>query len=263
MKLTGITGTDIQVRQVKDDTTLRELQGATKHNGLDEIVVQNDKGKFIIFADSLDVKGKFGLPAVGTQVNFGDVQGKVILSDREILAPKSTGSEDKIKSFCIKTPGDIAQEAKATAEKAKAELGKKISEAEKTSEANTNTASIYGPQVTLEDAQGWLKNNPDLAQSPKLVKLADFKTINGKVDADELAKIASGGAVVLNGPNSFYLPGEKKPESGNATGTTKQPMSAQEEYYRRKNAQENAEAAADLAVGVGGALLNGLNSILR
>jgi hypothetical protein len=286
MNLTGITGNTILVREVKPGVTMDQLKEATKNNTLDEIVVQNDKGnKFIIFGDRLDVQGKFGLPSVGEQVHFGDLSGKVVLSNNEFPAVTDERSIGKIKTLCLKNDQELAKDAKDAAETAErvarikeaaetARINAPIIAAEKKSDENANTVSIYGPEVTKEDAESWLKNNPDLARSPKLIKLADFKTIDGKVDADELAKISSGGAVVLNGPNSFHLPGMKKDEPqaaqaqvkvqvqappGAHTQPTRQPLSQQEQYYKRKNQEAAIDAAATVTKGV----LDGLSGILR
>jgi hypothetical protein len=284
MDLTGITGKTIQVREIRPEVTVAQINAAASNNNLDEIVVENDKGKFIIFGDNLDIKGKIGLPAVGTQVNFGEVHGKVIFKNNEVPYADAVRSDTSVKALCVKNKEELAMDAllaKRIAEQAArtkeaaetARINAPIIEAEKKSDENQNTASIYGPQVTKEDAESWLKNNPDLAKSQKLIKLADFKTIDGKVDADELSKISSGGAVVLNGPNSFYLPGMKKDEEApvvkhtpapttttiQVQGGGRQPMSQQEQYYKRKN----QEAAVDAAVGVTGALIDGLSGILR
>lgn len=219
MEIRGLSGQDIQVRQVKNNVSVEQLKAATKNNGMDEIVVENDKGKFILFAESLDIKGKFGLPSVGENISFGDFKGKVVLSDNEHLTSKTENASSKIKDLCIKTPNDLASDAKAAtakaandakiaSEKARADLRNKISKAETVSDENINVKSIYGPQVSHEDAQGWLDNNKYLSQSPKLLKIADFKNRDGKIDAEELSRIASSGVVVLNGPDSFYLPSE-------------------------------------------------------
>lgn len=264
MDLKGISGSNINVCKIRDDIPIGKYKSALALNKLTEVVVQDGKDKLVIFATDLNVKNKVfgGLPAVGSKVDFGDVKGTVVAVKRGSTGVMNDNlikaNEKEIRDLCVKTPTDLAKDANE-------ELSSKISEAEKKSDSNTNTFSIYGTQVAKEDADEWLKNNPYLSQSPRLVKLADFKTIDGKVDANELSKIASGGAVVLNGPNSFYLPGEKKQESPaqQIQQPTRQPVSAQENYYKRKNAEANAEAAGQVAGLLAGALFGAVNKTLR
>lgn len=264
MDLKGISGSNINVCKIRDDVPIEKYKSTLTSNKLAEVVVQDGKDKLVIFATDLNVKNKFfgGLPAVGSQVDFGSVKGTVISVKRGATGGMNDSAlksnEKEIRDLCVKTPDELAKNASE-------ELNSKISDAEKKSDSNTNTFSIYGTQVTKEDAEEWLKNNPYLSQSPRLVKLADFKTIDGKVDANELSKIASGGAVVLNGPNSFYLPGEKKQESPaqQIQQPTRQPVSAQEAYYKRKNAEANAKAAGQVAGILAGALFGAVNETLR
>lgn len=87
-KVTGKSGIfgseDVKVVKVKDDVSLDKIKEATANNNIDEIIVENEKGKFIIYADELETnKGK--LPSANQNINFVDlgIKGKVLYSDDE------------------------------------------------------------------------------------------------------------------------------------------------------------------------------------
>lgn len=57
-------------------------QTETNNNHLDEIIIQNDNYRAVIYGDELSIKdGK--LPKVGDTIKFGDLEGKVIHVDDE------------------------------------------------------------------------------------------------------------------------------------------------------------------------------------
>jgi hypothetical protein len=75
-----------------------------------------------------------------------------------------------------------------------------------------NNKSIFGDNLSIEDAANWLKNNPNAAKDAKLLNVADYKG-DGVIDAEDLVKAANNKVVILNGVHSFFLPGEVKPEA--------------------------------------------------
>jgi len=87
--LTEASREAVQVREVKADATMKDLFTAVgvepmSGNNLDEIVVQTDEGKRLLFyADELSVtEGE--MPQVGERVSIGDVTGLVVLSQDEV-----------------------------------------------------------------------------------------------------------------------------------------------------------------------------------
>lgn len=108
-----------------------------------------------------------------------------------------------------------------------------IQKAEDLSQKNKNTKSIFGDTLSLDDAKAWLKVNPFLAQSPRLLELVDFNT-NGLAEADELVRGTTAKVVVLNGIRSYHVPGETQSGTAGNAPPAKAPMSAQEKYYQQK-----------------------------
>lgn len=275
MDLKNISGTNVQVHRIKDTATSKQIQEAIRVNGMSELVVQTDKGKFLISADNLDVQGQANLPNPGQEVDFGSVVGKVLFKDDEEQSGRIK-IKSKLKSICEPTPAEAKQEEQNAIAAAKQEQENATTTSKKArldaiaaalahSETNTATANIYGDNPTLEDVQEWCQNNPLLLESPKLKRVCDYNR-DGTLSPTELHKAIERKAVVLNGLDSFCLPSENKaPVTGPAQSapsperTPPSKPSAQESYYRRKN----VEAAAEGAAAVGGALLKGINEVLR
>lgn len=89
MELTAHNGyfrnEDVNVLRVRPGVTVEQVAKASKGNNLDEILIQTDKGKVLVYADELNIKRYDGLPPVGEDVNFQNlnVKGKVLFVDDE------------------------------------------------------------------------------------------------------------------------------------------------------------------------------------
>ncbi|PKL75565.1 MAG: hypothetical protein CVV27_14720, partial [Candidatus Melainabacteria bacterium HGW-Melainabacteria-1] len=271
----GISGKNIQVRRVKDSVTPKQLEDSIKANGLSEIVVQTDKGRYLISGDSLQIKGQTGLPKKGQEVDYGSVVGKVLFQDDE-QSSRRLKNEFWIRAICEPTPAEAQNqsraqarakeiEAQARAAQAAGSRDGDIAKAMSISEANTATASIYGEQPALADVQEWCASNPLLLESPKLKRVCDYNR-DSAVSPEELHKAVQRKAVVLNGIDSMHFPGERKPVAVETAGpppaalpTSDGKKSAQETYYHHKNVEKAAEGATIL----GGGLLRIINRVLR
>lgn len=152
--------------------------------------------------------------------------------------------------------------------KAAQDLPRQIKEAEAKSAENTNTNSIYGDQVSIDDAKEWLGNNPMLAKSDRLLKLTDYNA-NGQLEAGELSRAASRKVVVLNGVKSYHVPGETKSQTAGKVSTAQPAPSSEERYYQAKTKQLEQEQsrqkakATGAAVGVGLLLLIGAGAAAK
>lgn len=102
MNIQGIvsnTKSNLQVREIRPEQ-LEAVKKAAQNNDLDEIIVSNDKGTFLIYGDDLSITPNYvdkeglvhmtnlsqrgGLaPRAGDQVNFGELKGKLLFHDNE------------------------------------------------------------------------------------------------------------------------------------------------------------------------------------
>ena len=107
MDIKGISGTgdiSLKIGRLKNDVTDAQIKNATEKNGMDELVIQTDKGKYILYADTLNTDTFFGkLPAVGKNVDFGDIKGKVIYKNTD-YNPLRDVNESKIVELCEDKP---------------------------------------------------------------------------------------------------------------------------------------------------------------
>lgn len=110
MNIQGITSNNrepIQVRQIQPGK-LEEAKKAAQTNQLDEFIVENDQGAFVVFGKDLSLdfeyaqqdgatirtlpNGYIGAPKVGEQIMLGDLKGKLVFfndqTDRRVIASR-------------------------------------------------------------------------------------------------------------------------------------------------------------------------------
>lgn len=110
MNIQGITSNNrepIQVLQIQPGK-LEEAKQAAQKNQLDEFIVENDQGAFVVFGKDLSLdfeyarqdgvtirtlpNGFIGAPEVGEQIQLGDLKGKLVFfndqTDRRVIASR-------------------------------------------------------------------------------------------------------------------------------------------------------------------------------
>lgn len=76
---------EVNVLHVRPGVTVEQVAKASKGNNLDEILIQTASGNVLVYADELNVKRYDGIPPVGEEVNFANinVKGKILFADDE------------------------------------------------------------------------------------------------------------------------------------------------------------------------------------
>lgn len=110
MNIQGINGSDLQFRSFKPQTSLEAIKAATKNNGHQEAIIENEQGLHVVYggkveidreyadADgqlhvtSLETPGRF--PWTGSKVNFGELKGTLVLVDHETTKASPEKGQD-------------------------------------------------------------------------------------------------------------------------------------------------------------------------